>query len=161
MNQITEITSGSDSGQIKFPALTFNQGWVGAIESIEDISRPSRLGVKRGFYRQLTLVDSNLGRFKVVAAKKVGTRFDANFRMFLRLLGGNPVRQMQLTLGVASELSLNDVKDLILDCFKKQEEYWEEMSDFEEFRDEIVAAMSMDQIFSAFREFNLMDSERR
>jgi len=142
--------------QISFPALTFNEGWLGAVESLDRLTRPSRLGVKRGFYEGLVVVDSNLHRFKVVKAEKVRTAFDLSFRTLLRLIGGNLIWQMEVTFGTPSRIPLEEVQRLISDCFQKNGDYWDEMSDFEEFRYQVMAAKSLEQVFSAFREFHLL-----
>jgi len=147
--------SSPNSELIRFPALSFDQGWLGVIESMDGLSRPSRLGVKKGFYSRVVLVDSNGNRFQVVDAKKVRTLFSFSFRAFLGLIGGNPIWQMELKLGPPAKASLDEVKQLISDRFKSNEEYWDEMSQFEEFRDRIAAANSLDEVFIALKEARL------
>jgi hypothetical protein len=152
--KVMDSMNASDSVCVRFPALTFNGGSLGVVESMDQLTRPSRLGVKGGFYKRLVVVDSNLQRLHVVRAEKVGTHFDANFRTVLRLIGGNLVWQMKITFGSPSSISLEGVKRLISDCFQRNEEYWDEMSDFEIFRNKIAAADSLERVFAVFREFD-------
>jgi hypothetical protein len=152
--QITEASPGSEL--IKFPAMSFDRHSFGVLESMNDITRPSRSAVKKGFYRRVTLVDSSGNKFHVIDVKKLHTLFEWRLGVLLELISGNPAWRVQLTFGPPSKLSLDEVRGLILSCFKGRNEYWEEMSDFEEFRDKIVAANSMEQLFAVFREFHLM-----
>jgi hypothetical protein len=39
--------------------------------------------------------------------------------------------------------------------FRKENRFWEEMSDFEEFQQRVQSADTLEQIFAAFKEFNL------
>ena len=161
---IKEVTVTGDKNQKKhegsltprLPALTFNDGWLAAIDSIDSLMRPSRLSVKKGFYKDLIVVDSTLRKFRVIRAEKVGIRFDVGFRTLLRLLGGNPIWKMEITFDRPSSISLEEVKQLISDCFLKNEDYWDEMSQLEEFRDRIASADSVEEVFTSFREFHLI-----
>lgn len=145
---------GEDSTQIHFPALSYDQEWLGAIESLDGLSRPSRLAVKKGFYKQLVLVDSSLREFRIVSFKKIRTLFRFSFRGFLELIDRNPRWLVEITLGPPSGVSLDEVKRLISTSFAKRKDFWEEMADFEEFRGKIATASSMAEIFAIFRQFN-------
>jgi hypothetical protein len=57
--------------------------------------------------------------------------------------------------GRYQRLFLDEVKSLITNSFKKEKYLWEEMSDSEEFRDEIAQASSLDRIFAIFKKFNM------
>jgi hypothetical protein len=46
--------------------------------------------VKKGFYKQLVLVDSSLREFRIVSFKKIRTLFSFSFRGFLELIDRNP-----------------------------------------------------------------------
>lgn len=152
-------TTNETSGQsIRFPALSFNQGLVNVIQSLDELSECTRLGFKKGYYKGLTLVDSVGNQFKVVGARKIKTLpFQLTFRDFLALLGANPRWQIELKFGSDTRgISPEETKKLILDSFRKEKYYWEEMSDFEEFRERIQSAPTLEQIFGAFQEFNKM-----
>ena len=151
-------TTNETSGQsIRFPALSFSQGLVTIILSLDELNECRRLGFRKGYYKGLTLVDSVGNQFKVVGARKIKTLpFKFTFRDFLALLGANPLWQIELKFGSGRGVSLEETKKLILDSLRKEKHYWEEMCDFEEFRERIQSAPTLEQIFGAFREFNKM-----
>jgi len=143
------------SKAIKFPALSFNAGWLNAVDSMNRMTRSSKQGLKKELYKGTVLVDSGGNRFRVVGAEKVRTLVDG-FGSLIGLLTGNPSLQIELTISSTGEVSLEEVKDLISDSFKKKEDYWEEMTSFEDFRDTIAAASSLEQVFAAFKRFHLL-----
>jgi len=55
-------------------------------------------------------------------------------------------------------VNVHQVKELIAGCFKQHEVLWEEMSNFEEFRERIAIAASVPEIFQAFAEFGYSQS---
>ncbi len=139
---------------IQFPALSFSQGLVGVITSLE--TQCTKLGFKRGYYKNLTLVDSAGNQFHVVGARKI-RRLPFRFRFgdFLEFLGGNPRWEVELIFEpTSSRITADEVKNLLFRSFRKDRYFWSEMCDFEEFRDRIKSASSIEQIFGAFKEFN-------
>jgi len=120
------------------------------------VVRSSRLAFKREFYKDTVVVDSNGNKFQIVGAKKLRTLLNFSLGELLQLLGGTPTWEVELTFGSPSRISLDETKQLILDCFKGNDEYWEEMSRFEDFRDEVASADSLEEIFGAFKEFHLL-----
>jgi len=122
---------------------------------MDRVSRSSRSGFKRGLHRSLVLVDSAGNQFQVVGAEKVRTLVDG-LGSLLGLLTGNPSLQVELIFAPAGSISLDDLKKLITEAFEKHEDYWEEMSGFEQFRDRVGGATSLQQVFAAFKEFHLL-----
>jgi hypothetical protein len=147
-----------ERGDIRFPALSFSRdGLLYALDSLDRISQATKRGVETGFYRNLTLIDSDATRFRVVDAQRVRTLPPRGFGDILGLLSGNPRWQVQLIFAADSQrVSMQEVKRLILDAFRKQSEDWDAMMDFEEFRQRIEDAASVDRVFASFREFHLM-----
>jgi hypothetical protein len=142
---------------IRFPALSFSQRLVNVINSLDDLSHCTKLGFKKGYYKHLTLVDSIGKRLEVVGARKVKTLpFRFTFRDLLAVLGANPRWQVELLFAPdISQLTLEEVKNLIYESFRNERHFWEEMSDFEEFQQRVQSADTLEQIFAAFKEFNL------
>lgn len=140
---------------VRLPALVFSQGLILLINSLDEIKTCTKLGFKKGFYKNLVLVDSDGNKFRVVDARKLRTlRFRLRFRDFLELLGANPRWEVELTFAPRSaQISLNDIKELVFKSFAKEKDYWTEMSDFEEFRDRISSASSLAEIFHLFNDF--------
>ena len=143
---------------MSFPALTFSSGILGTIQSLEGISRCTALGFKKGFYEDLILVDSASNKFHVIGAKKI-SNLPLRFKVgdLLGLLAGNRRWLVEPIFDSSTvRLSIEDVKQLIRRCFADEDDYWEEMGDFEVFRDKIWAATSIGEIFAIFREFHVM-----
>ena len=85
--------------------------------------------------------------------KKIRTVFDFTFRDFLELISANPKWELEVMFGpdTPSRSSVQELKELLFDCFKNNGDDWEEMIDFEEFRDKIAAADSIRQILATFQ----------
>ena len=145
----------AEANSIQFPALWFSAGLMYAINSLDHMSQCTRAGFKSGCYEGAFLIDSNGQRFNVVDARKVRTLFRLSLFDLLGLLEGNLRWQVEILFKPASkETPFDEVKQLVFRSFKKEKDTWEEMIDFEEFRDQVVAAKSMPALFDAFREFN-------
>lgn len=144
------------SQSIKFPALGFNNGWIYMLGSMDDLSRSSRKAFKSQSYKHLLVVDSSGCSFHVESARQIRSLFNFSFGSLLGLLAGNPSLRVEFTFAPEnpSTIPLDRIKTLILDGFKENEDYWDEMSDFEEFRDEIVMAGALDQVFAIFKKFH-------
>ena len=91
------------------------------------------------------MVDSASNRFQVIGAKKIRTIVGFSFGNLLGLLSGNPKWEVELTLAQPSRISLEEVRKLISNSFREHEDYWEEMTDFEEFRDKVIAVESLER----------------
>ena len=148
---------------IKFPVLEFGQGLVNVVESLDYITNCRKRGYTNGWYKGLVLVDAESRLFRVLGARKLKTLpFNFTFRDFLEALGGNPRYQVELVFAPnTSRISLDKVKKLISESFRKEKNFWSEMTDFEQFRDEIARASSIDEIFGIFRGFNRETGDRR
>ena len=51
-----------------------------------------------------------------------------------------------MTFSAVSNMSIDDVKDLLFKAFRKQQEYWEEMNDFDEFKAKITSSGSFEKL---------------
>jgi hypothetical protein len=158
MSGFKTATSAQElESSIQFPALVFSQNLLEVVGSMDEITQCSKLGFEEGFYKNMVLIDFNSKRFEVVGAEKVGRlplRF--RFRDFLGVVSGNPHWRVRLIFAPASfRISLDEIKNLILDSFEKEKYRWSEMTDFEEFRDKIVASGSLQQVFTILKEFHM------
>jgi len=142
---------------IQFPALILGRGLVVVIPSLDVISRCTALGFKKRWYDGLILIDSDARRFNVVRARKLrGLPYELTFRDFLGLLDGNPRWQVELVFAPdPPKISFEQIEAIIQESFKRERNFWESMSDFEEFEGRVAGANSLEQIFAAFKEFNL------
>jgi hypothetical protein len=146
-------TIGSATPALHLPALGFSQGMVLLIRSPSVMRECTRLGFKRGFYKDLAIVDSERKRFQVVGAHKIRT-LARNLREILELLSGNPHWQVELVFSPdSSTVALEKVKELIFDSFQREKDFWDEKTGFEDFRDRIKAANSMEQIIQTFENY--------
>jgi hypothetical protein len=153
-SSVPPFASGQPS--IRFPALSFSHGLINVIHSLDALSQTNKLGLKRGYHKDLILVDSAGDQFQVMGARRIRTLpFRLTFGDFLEFLGANPRLQVELIFRPgSSRITVDELKNLILGSFKREKYYWEEMTDFEEFRRSIESADSVQEIFDAFSEFN-------
>ena len=144
------------NNSIRFPALSFSQGLVALIPSLEVISRCTNLGFKRGYYKGLFLVDSESRKFQISSARKVRRiPFRWTFRDLLALIDGNPYWEVELTPAAPTAISLDEVKGLLFEAFRKEKYSWEAISDFEEFRDKVASSNSIGELFASFEYFKV------
>ena len=140
---------------MSFPALSFSRGLVLLIDSTDNITRCTKLGLKKGFYQDLVVVDSNSYRFQAVDAREVRRlRFKFSLRGFLSFLDRNPDLEIEIFFESSpAKMSVEEVKKMIFNSFRREKHLWEEMSDFEEFQNQISAVASLEQIFAIFQNF--------
>lgn len=151
MNQ-EQITEEIKPEQIKFPAIWFENGF--AIALAGSIGRANRLGLKKTSHNKVVIVDANGNCFRILGVKKVRTLFSWRFGKILGLVTGNPEFEVEWLFGAVSKMSVDDVKELLFNAFRKQREFWKEMIDFDEFKAKIGSAGSFGQLLAALREFN-------
>jgi hypothetical protein len=148
------IEAGDLGSPIRFPVLAFSQSLIYVINNLDAINICTKAGFKTGYYKKLVLIDSAYRKFKVIDAREVRTLFRLSVFDLLGLLEFNPRWQVELVYAPPTSSSLDEVKQIISKAFTKDRYSWEEMMDFEEFRDKIAAAASMEAIFEVFKEFN-------
>ena len=144
---------------IRFPVLSFGtDGSLLALGSLDRITRCTKQGYKNGFYNGLLLIDADGDEFRVVNAQRVRTLPPKNFGEFLGSISGNPRWQVELEFEPGfSRVSFDEIKRLILNAFEK-DRTWDEMPDFETFRDQIATSPSLERVFAVFKTFNLLYS---
>ncbi len=121
----------------------------------ENLVQCTKRAYEAGFYNGMVLVDSDSNMFQVVRAKKARTLVNFSLGDLLRILERNP--RWQVTLSFASDpvkISLEETKSRIFESFSDEKDRWEEMVDFEQFRNRIAIASSLKQIFDTFRDFH-------
>jgi hypothetical protein len=145
--------SGNSNTEIRFPAFWFSQNLVDIISSLDDVTQCTKATLRKGFYKGLVLVDSERRKFEVIGARKIRTvPFKWNFRNVFNLLSGNPQYQVGFSFRPnPAAMTLQEIKDLISDSFEKEKCHWEEATNFEELRERVSSATSMEQLFSAFK----------
>ena len=153
MNQKQTIEQAK-SDQIRFPAIWFENGFAIVLKG--STKRANRLGLKKGSHKNAVIVDANGTQFRLLEMRKKRILFSWRFGQILELVTGNPAFEVEMTFSAVSNVSVDDVVDLLLKAFRKQREYWEEMIDFDEFKAKIASARSFEQVFAVLREFNFM-----
>jgi hypothetical protein len=76
----------------------------------------------------------------------VSLRVRFRFDDLLGLLEGNPNWQIDLIVAAPETISLGEVKKLIFHSFEKEKLRWEEMREFEEFRDKLANTSVLGEI---------------
>jgi hypothetical protein len=125
-------------------------------ESISELNRCTKRGLRNGYYDALLLVDEQGRRFNVSGARRLRMLPPKSFGHILGFIEGNPRYEVELMFapGPPTAISFDDIRKLIFDSFRKEKHLWEAMIDFEEFRDKITAAHSLQQIFVLFKEYH-------
>lgn len=149
-----EITEDVTADLIRFPAVWFENGF--AIVLTGSTRRATRLGLKKGSYKKALIVDADGNSFRVAGVKRKRIQFSWRMGKIIGLLEGNPTYEVEWAFTSALRISLDAVKELFLKSFKKEREYWDEMCDFEEFRNKLTAANSFDELFGVLRNFHFM-----
>jgi hypothetical protein len=152
MNQKQTIEQKSD--QIKFPAIWFENGFAIVLQG--STKRANRLGLKKGSHKNAVIVDANGTKFRLLEMQKKRFLFGWRFGQILELVTGNPEFEVEMTFSAVSSMSVDEMKDLLFKAFRKQQDYWEEMIDFDEFKAKIAASGSFEKLFAVLREFNFM-----
>lgn len=143
------------SDEIKFPAIWFENGFAIVLKG--STKRANRLGLKKGSYKNAVIVDANGTKFRLLEMRKRRLLFGWRFGQILELVTGNPAFEVEMTFSAVSNISVDDVKDLLFKAFRKQQEYWEEMIDFDEFKAQIASSDSFEKLFAVLRKFNFMN----
>src|ERR1051326_1497875 len=142
------------SDQIKFPAIWFENGFAIVLKG--STKHANRLGLKKGSYKNAVIVDANGTKFRLLKMRRKRLLFSWRFGQILELLTGNPAFEVEMTFSAVSNMWIDDVKDLLFKAFRKQQECWEEMIDFDEFKAKITSCDSFEKLFAVLKEFNFM-----
>ena len=150
--QITE--EARQSSQMRFPAIWLENGFLIVMEG--PVRHANRLGLKKASHNKALIADVNGNRFRVAGVRKIRTLFSWRFGKILEFLSGNPDYEVEWSFDPVSKISVGEMKDLLFKALAKQQDLWEEMIDFDEFKAQIASANSFDQVFSVLRTFNFM-----
>jgi len=143
---------------MRFPAIAFSQNLVNTLASNSALRRTTRVGLKKGYYDALILVDSTGKRFDISGAQIVRTiPRPFSFAGLFDVLSGDGYPEVEPIVSAKSPttISLNEVKDRILDSFETERHSWEPIGDIREIRDRIQRAISLEQVFSILRELHV------
>jgi hypothetical protein len=145
------MTSDDIAGQIRSPVLEFSQGEVFTQRLTGSIRQCTRLGYKKGYYNNLVIVDSDGRRFTVLGARVLRT-IPPTWSLggtLNHLLGPRLEVEMNFAPEPPTVLTLDEVKSMIFDCIERNSDFWDEMSDdFDEFRNRLARARSLQQVFT-------------
>ena len=122
---------------------------------MSELTHCTKVALRSGFYDGLLLVDERGRRLDVTGARKI--RIVPPKPSLASLLDwiGNPRYEVELVFTSPIAISLEDVRTLIFESFTRATYLWEEMIDFDAFRDKIAAATSLEQVFSTFKDYHV------
>ncbi|MFM8911720.1 MAG: hypothetical protein ACKOE6_02225, partial [Flammeovirgaceae bacterium] len=114
---------------IKFPAITYaERGPVSFARNIDDLTICNSLGLKKGFYNNLEIVDIEGNYFKVIDAKKTGTIGGLfGYNIFLN-------QKLRVALNIdnkVSKIELIQFKEKTINAFKKDITFWDSDGNFD------------------------------
>lgn len=133
---------------IVFPAIGISQ-WseVFGIRNERDIVLCTRRGVRKGYYKNLVILDSQCRSFTVRNATIIGY---APLRYSLSVFDIGVKVELEMTK--PEILSLDKYKELILSEMKKQRDFWESGGSLEIFSNPIRKATTAGEITQNFCE---------
>ena len=127
---------------LRFPVLCFSQNLALVTQTEEDLTTCSKVGLRNGYFDNLLLVDSSGRGVRVKGAKKLhGIGPFWGYNMFLN----QTIKVELIVAGEPFKVSLEEVKERVLDSFKKWHG-WEARGDFEELRERITNAKTIPEI---------------
>lgn len=137
--------------KIIFPVLTFSRPNV--IEFAKDIDRLTscnRLGLKNGYYNNLSIVDSIGNSFVVAHAHKIGTigpfwGFNIFLEQSLRV-------ELEFEKGV-EQLGLDDFKDKVLNVFEKDKYFWDSGGNLDELKRAVRSAKTHGELIEKLGDY--------
>jgi len=125
---------------LRYPVLEFSKGMVFPARSVEELEQCTKPALRRGFFKDLLLIDSGGKSLKIVGARKlrgVGPLF--GFNIFL-----NQRIQVALTASGPEQMAgVEEVRRLVLSAIRGKQE-WSSM----EGSDELVAIVDRAQSIS-------------
>lgn len=139
---------------VTFPVLTFSQNLVMREEAMSQLTRCTRVALKKGFYDGLVLIDCQGQKFDVIGARKIRLLPPKpEFGHILDYVTGNFRYEVELLFAPGSpvQVSLEDVKKMIFTSFRKARYSWEANIDFNHFHRRVYRAVSLDELFAVFK----------
>jgi hypothetical protein len=138
---------------IQFPLLTISGNILDFKRSPNQIGRCTRVALKNRYYDQLRGIDQSGNEYRVVGVTDPKLAKSKKYE-FIGYLTGNPSYFVSLEWEKHGKLDLRQVRELLEGNFKVRKYFWNEMIDFDDFRDAIRSATSIPEIFSIFENFN-------
>jgi hypothetical protein len=128
--------------EVQYPAVCFSQGTILAASSHDQLTTCSTLELRRGWYRDLLLVDSAGHGYNIAGARRTGYLGPFwGFRLFRRMLRVKPK--------VASgpfDVSLAALKERIIEMLDDDEAYWSEIAGLKEIKSKVRSAATHREI---------------
>jgi len=128
--------------EVQYPALCFSQGTIVAANSYEELTACSTVALRRGWFRDLLLVDCAGHGYDIAGARRrgyVGPFW--GFRLFRRMIRVKPK--------VASgpfDVSLGALKDRIVEVVEDDEASWAEIAPVKEIKSKVRSAAVHEEI---------------
>lgn len=132
---------------IGFPAIDIAKKHVFGIRNEQDIVLCTRREMRKGYYRDLVILDSQCRKIMIKDAVKIGYGpLDRSWFMYgLRI-------KVALELSEPQILSLSEFKEVILTGMKKEQDFWESGGPFHIFCNPICKATTAAAITRYFCE---------
>jgi hypothetical protein len=114
---------------LKFPIIYFNRFTFYIEHSADNLTITTKAGLKNRLFENLTIIDSNSKLFQVKSARKLhGIGPLWGYNIFL-----NQKIKIELSFSpTVKEVSLSDLKSMILKSFAREKHFWESRDDFNE-----------------------------
>ena len=121
---------------LKYPVLALSGPTIFVRRDVEHLVTCGEAALANGYFSGLRLIDSELNEYSVLNVVKVG-----NVGLFggWRPFYASRKIRVDLTLGIARRVSLDDAKDSVIATMNQDREFWESAGDLEDQAAEIRA----------------------
>lgn len=127
--------------ELKFPVIGISGPAVDVFHGVDDLTSWSSTSLRRGYGRELYLVDAELRGFAVVEAEKVGGIGPLwGIRLDRRRI------RVRLELGPEERLRIEDVKRRIREAIEREPDHWEAAISWEDHRDRLAEVDGFDAL---------------
>ena len=128
---------------LRFPVLALSGPTIFVRRDTEHLLTCGEAALTNGYFSQLRLIDSDLNEYPVLDVAKV-----ANVGLFggWRPFYASRKIRVNLTLGTAQRISLDDAKDSVIATMNQDREFWESAGDLEDQAVEIRALDSFAEL---------------
>lgn len=141
------MTVSFEDVDLRFPVLCRSQGLVRVKLTHDELTTCNTLGLKNGWYRGMTVIDSRGKAVKVKDAHKLyGVGLFWGYNIFL-----NQRIKVELELsGQPFSVSVNDVRDMALESFRDWHG-WTARGDFAELQDKVRKAQMLRELIDVLK----------
>jgi len=134
---------------IEFPVLWFERGRVWRNDALDEMTAYTKLALKKQFSKGALLVNRRGQAWQVTSVDVVHMLMPRSVGELIGFLEGNPRYRVTFEMQPKGVVGVQEVKEKIAQSFEV-DPWWQGVLDFEEFRNAVERARSVDEIIDVF-----------